>query len=95
MLTAEFKKQLEDMGYHHIVEFPNKGICALFNFIYTTGLVIGIDEYSYQGRYCYSHPVHAIKALKKWDGVGDPPGDWIKYKGIGGERCNQKVEYDF
>lgn len=91
-LTNEVKKQLESEGYTDLVEIPNNGICGLFNFIFTTGLVIGIDKDSYLGRYCYSHPIHALKALNRWDGKNDPSDDWIKYKGVGGERSNTQNE---
>lgn len=35
---------------------------------------------------------NAVAALNEWDGNGDPSGDWIKYKGIGGERSNNNLE---
>lgn len=75
-------------GYYNIKQVPDKGICALFRFAFTTGLVIGIDNIGYYGRYCYSNRQDAIDALKNWDGQGDPQGNWIKYKGEGGERSN-------
>lgn len=87
-LTPELERLLEKEGYSMLREIPNRGICGLYNFIFTTGLVIGIDQYGYNGRYCFSHPIYAIKALVIWEGFGDPEGDWIKYKGEGAERSN-------
>jgi hypothetical protein len=39
----------------------------------------------YKGRYCYPSFAEAKSALLIWDGVGHPPGEWIKYKGEDGE----------
>lgn len=87
-LTPEIQKILDENGYAMGREVPNRGVCALIKMAYTTGLVWGIGEYDYRGRWCYSHPIHAIHALLTWNGIGDPDGDWIKYKGEGGERSN-------
>jgi hypothetical protein len=83
---------LEKEGYYNIKEIPNKGICALYRFAFTTGLVIGINPIGYVGRYCYELHADAVKAINEWDGVGDPSGNWIKYKGQGGERSNDLLE---
>ena len=79
-------------GYYNIKAVPGNGVCALFKFAFTTGLVIGIDDIGYHGRYCYSNRQDAIDALNSWDGQGDPSGNWIKYKGEGGERSNPNYE---
>jgi hypothetical protein len=83
---------LEKEGYYNIKEIPNKGLCALYRFAFTTGLVIGIHSIGYIGRYCYQLHADAVKAINEWDGVGDPSGNWIKYKGEGGERSNNLLE---
>lgn len=88
MILKEF---LEKEGYTDIEIIPNKGICALFRFAFTTGLVYGIDESGYQGRYCYSNKSDALKALKEWSGIDDPQDSyWIKHKGYKGEYSNPK-----
>jgi len=81
-------KYLKSEGYTEIKEIPGVGICGLRSFIFTTGLIIGMNEIGYFGRYCYKTSREASDALKSWDGSGDPPGNWIKYKGEGGEREN-------
>lgn len=81
-------KYLKSEGYSEIREINSKGICGLMDFIFTTGLVIGMNEIGYFGRYCYKTRQEALDALNKWDGSGDPSGNWIKYKGTGGEREN-------
>jgi hypothetical protein len=77
-----------DHGYFEIREIEGVGICSLMTFAFTTGLVIGMNDVGYKGRYCFSSKEEASQSLKEWDGVGDPPGNWIKYKGYGGERSN-------
>ena len=81
-------KYLKSEGYYEIRKIEGKGICGLMDFIFTTGLVIAMDEMGYFGRYCYKTRQEALDALNYWDGFGDPPGNWIKYNGYGGEREN-------
>jgi hypothetical protein len=83
---------LKSEGYSEIKEIPGKGICGLRDFIFTTGLMIGMTEVGYYGRYCYSTESEALEALNTWDGEGDPPGPWIKYKGAPYERSNPLME---
>jgi hypothetical protein len=54
--------------------------------VYTAGLFVGLYLEGYLGRYCYNTLQEAKDALEAWDGAGDPPGAWLKYKGVGGER---------
>ena len=80
---------LKEEGYYDFRKVPNRGICSLRDFLFTTGIIIGLDEDSYLGRYCYSNQSEASEELKNWDGVGDPKGNCLKYKGVGGERENK------
>jgi len=88
----DLKAYLETEGYYEIKEIPRKGLCGLQKFIFTTGLVIGMEEHGYYGRYCYSTESDALEALNKWDCEGDPVGPWIKYKGSPGERSNPEID---
>lgn len=54
---------------------------ALNQYIFTAGLLVGVDEDGYRTRFCYPTMAAAIDALAMWDGHGDPPGPWIKEKG--------------
>lgn len=83
---------LKTEGYTEMKEIPGAGICGLRSFIFTTGLIVGMTESGYYGRYCYANHSDALKALNEWDGKGDPAGPWIKYKGHGGERSNPLME---
>ena len=88
----DLKTYLETEGYYEIREISGIGLCGLRKFIFTTGLVIGIGEIQYYGRYCYSNESDALEALNKWDGKEDASGPWIKYKGITGERSNPEMD---
>ena len=92
MSKEELIKFLEKEGYYGIKEVEGRGLCGLRQFIFTVGLVEGLSEHGYQGRYCYpNHLIRdAVVALAVWDGEEDPVGDWIKYKGIRGEYENPK-----
>lgn len=79
---------LEDNMYFDYRIIPGRGIVALLRFAFTVGLVYGIDEHCYDGRYCFNTAANAREALNLWDGVGDPTGQWIKHKGLGGEYRN-------
>ena len=86
MTTEEIVQVGIAEGYTNLKSLPDKGICGLYRFAFTVGLVIGIDDWGYYGRYCYHTKKEAQDALESWNGVGDPSGEWIKYKGTGGER---------
>lgn len=72
--------------YDALREVPGHAICGVRRFLFTYGLVVGMDDTGYAGRYCYEFRAEAVDALREWDGIGDPPGQWIVYKGRGGER---------
>jgi hypothetical protein len=59
----------------------NGVLCGTQKFVFTTGLVVGLDAAGYERRYCYEHGPDALAALEAWDGTGHPPGPWIKCKG--------------
>ncbi len=87
-LTPEFKKELEAFGCFDIKVIEGLGICALKRFAFTTGLLVGIDEFDYNHRYCYPIHADAIEDFKIWDGIGAPSGQWIKRKGNGDDLSN-------
>lgn len=92
-METKLINNLEQEGYFNLREVDGK-MCGLYRFLFTTGLVVGIDAYGYQGRYCYSTTLEARDALTHWDGKGDPSGEWIKYKGEEGERSRIKDKYE-
>lgn len=74
-------EQITAHGYMAPRQLPNGDWIALTPFLFTVGLVVGIDEFSYRTRFCYPDFKSALAALLLWDGNGDPPGPWIKEKG--------------
>ena len=93
MKNKKLIKSLEEQGYFAIKELPDGTLCGLCRFAFTIGLMIGLDETGYYGRYCYSNLSDAREALISYLGEGDPTGPWIKYKGTGGERSRKKDIY--
>lgn len=90
-VDKKLKALLISEGYKYICYVEGKGVCALLPFLFTVGLVTGLDEGGDKGRYCYAHKdvAYAILALYQWemskDEVEGDPEDayWIKYKGLG------------
>jgi hypothetical protein len=61
-----------------------KGVlCGLSNFMYTCGILIGVNGYSYERRYCFETAQEAVDALSDYEDTSiHPTGNWIKCKGI-------------
>lgn len=72
--------QLKEQGYENVVKINNKW-CGLHRFAFTVGLVVGIDRFGYERRYCFDKWGEALESLLVWDGVEHPSGNWIKCKG--------------
>jgi hypothetical protein len=93
-LTDELKALCRESQYLHVREIPGRGICAVAYMVFTVGLLYGIDKYGLQGRFCFGSFNEALQALRTWDGIGDPPGNWIKHKGRAGEYSNPQFVRD-
>ena len=74
--------------YSHLRRLSTGEWVGVQRFLFTWGLMVGLDERGYRTRFCYEHPQDAVWAAQHWDGSGDPPGPWVKEKGRGGERSN-------
>jgi hypothetical protein len=72
---------LEEQGYQ-CLKILNGKICGLNGYLFTTGIVVGLTELGLERRYCFARVEDAIASFDKWDGVGHPPGNWIKMKGL-------------
>ena len=79
-------------SYTDVREIPTKGICALQQMCFTTGLFCKINPFNYAYRYCYHSLAEARDAIETWDGEGHPPGNWIKRKGQGDDLPNPNYE---
>lgn len=75
------ERLLRAEGYHPIRQLPSGEWAAVFDMLTTAALCVGCDESSYRTRFCYERRADAKRALREWDGAGDPPGPWVKEKG--------------
>ena len=98
-MTSITNLDLEDEGYTFICYVRGKGICAIYEFLFTTAIVYGIDSTGYRGRYCYPKQNRnvAVLTLGMWLGkesigeaVEEDPEDpyWVKHKGGKGDYAN-------
>lgn len=85
--TSPVEVQLaKSLGYMAARSCGRQGLCGVRPYLFTGALVVGIDPIMHRGRYCYGTMAEAIAALNAWDGEGDPPGAWIKFKSATHER---------
>ncbi len=75
-LDAEHAKFYTDMGYGMPIKLNGK-LVALGQFLYTCGILVGLDETGYECRYCYETEGHAMIALLKW--IGDDEDEPIGF----------------
>lgn len=81
VITPEIQKVLDENGYY-MPKLINGKLCALMNYMFTTGVVVNISEYSYERRYCYHHQIEALLAIEAYEDLTQhAPGGWIKCKG--------------
>jgi len=80
-LEDELTTYLRGQGYQSVKTLPDGRVIGVLPQFVTVGLFVGLDADGYSSRYCYEHSLHALVAAKTWDGVGDPPGPWVKHKG--------------
>lgn len=93
MEIEQLFQTLKDEGYSEVRLIEGRGLVGLSKLLYTTGIVYGLDESGYKGRFCYHTREEALSALNEWDGIGDPPGNWIVNKGEkGGDRYNPRTQ---
>lgn len=84
-LTQPTSEQACLMGYRWAKRLASGETAAVERMIATWGLFVGLDLLGYRTRFCYPDENSACNALGTWDGYGDPPGPWIKEKGINKE----------
>lgn len=79
---------LAENGYTDIRQLPDGSWAGLMHYLFTTAIVVGLDSTGYSHRYCFEVRHEAGESFDKWDGIGDPPGNWIKRKGSTGDFSN-------
>jgi hypothetical protein len=77
-------EEIEALEYKAPRLLPTGEWAGLQQMIFTVGLFVGLDQTGYRTRFCYPNFWTAVLAIHEWDGTGDPPGPWIKQKGIPG-----------
>lgn len=72
---------------------PDGSVAGIVRFIFTYGICSHMSETeTYRGRWCHEQPAEAALAFYVWNGLSDPPGPWLKYKGGDGpERHNPLI----
>lgn len=74
------REEFEQLGYAVGKRLVSGEWLAVQKMIATAGLFVVTDNIGYRTRYCYEHMHEAVLACMEWNGVGDPPGNWIKEK---------------
>lgn len=86
---------LTNEGYFFLREVDGQ-VCGLHQYVFTCGLVVGLNESSYERRYCYENRFDAVLAFAAWNGKEHPSGPWIKlkgrYQGKGVDMLNPELE---
>lgn len=79
-LEPEHAKFFTDMGYGMPIKLDGK-LVALGPFLFTTGIMVGMDDQGYEHRFCYHTSDAAMIALLSWIGSDDPePEGYITKK---------------
>lgn len=79
-LDAEHVKYYTDMGYGMPIRLDGE-LVALGPFLYTVGIMVGMDETGYKHRFCYPNEDAAMLAFLAWIGSDDEePLGYIKRK---------------
>jgi len=77
-MKADREAMMAALGYANARTLPTGEVAGVQRMLFTFGLFVGLDDFGYARRYCYERRSDALDALLVWDGVGDPPGPWIK-----------------
>ena len=77
---SELEKEMFEAGYRNIKRLSTGELAGTMRQMFTVGLFVGLTETGYKRRFCYELETDADRALRQWDGTGDPPGPWVKEK---------------
>jgi hypothetical protein len=79
-LEGEHAKFFTDMGYGMPIKLDGE-LVALGPFLYTVGIMVGLDEHGYTHRFCYPNEDAAMLAFLAWIGSDDEePMNYITRK---------------
>lgn len=71
---------------------PDGRICCVHRLLYHYTLLVDVNEWGYEDRYCYATRERAIEGFLAWDGTGDPEG-WHRHPKTGRRRTDGGVEW--
>ncbi len=69
-LDEEHAKVYTDMGYGMPIRLDGE-LVALGPFLFTVGIIVGMDESGYKHRFCYHNENEAMIAFLAWIGSDD------------------------
>lgn len=73
---------LTAQGYSHLTRLHNRGMCGIKEMVFTWNICIGMDMSGMVGQFFFDTEKEAEFSIRNWrDGLVDPPGNWVKYKG--------------
>lgn len=79
MGTLEVYKTAKDEGYLALKTLDTGEFAAVVPQLFTFALIV-FDEHTIRKRWCFERKDEAFMSIEEWEGVGDPPGNWIKQK---------------
>ena len=75
-------KYLEADGFYSIKRLATGELAGLMKYMFTTGIVVGLNEYGYRIRFCYPEEEKANEAFASYSGDSFPDdANWVKAKG--------------
>lgn len=77
MTNAELIAWLEPQGYQNLRELPDGYVVGTMELIFTRAIFIGLNEWSFEKRFCFSDRELALTELAKIQSVDDEPTGWV------------------
>src|SRR6185295_6994894 len=75
---------LKREGYENLRQFPDGRWIGTHRAV-AHRLFVRLHRFGYEECFDFPSSYGAIEAARAWDGLGDPPGPWIKHKTGAGE----------
>lgn len=73
-------------------QLPDGRWLGVLRLLFHWTLHVDIDPWGYRDRYCYRHVYDALRAMREWDGTGDPEG-WHRHPKSGRRRDERGNEW--
>lgn len=69
----------KNQGYYAMKLLATGEMAALSTQLFTVGIIV-FNQNCILKRWCFEEGDEALASLRAWEGVGDPPGNWVKQK---------------